>query len=306
MSALEELADAQHTNIHTRKIHTSMIGFMCRVCFYKNCVTIMPEMNTKHDSKYYATIGSLGGMARNQLHGNPGTFEGRSRGGMRSIEIHRKKKNTAFILTKAIAPISKNTALAEFIGILFGDGHVGKYQTSISLNSETDREYAKYVCLLIKNNFGIKPGMRKRKNALAVDITISSVLFSQRMVQLGMISGNKIHGDFRIPKWIMKSDLYIKAFIRGLFDTDGSIYIERKVIKKKVYRYIGMIITSASPQLRADIMTALQKLNLSPTNTVTQQSVFLRRKKDIKSYFSNISSHNSKHTVRYTMFLKEM
>jgi hypothetical protein len=266
----------------------------------------MLEMNTKHDSKYYATIGSLGGVARNQLHGNPGTSEGRSKGGRRAIEMHRKNKNSAFGLQKTIAPIRKNAHLAEFMGILFGDGHVGKYQTSISLNSETDREYVKYVRTLIRKNFGIEPGIRKRKNALAVDITISSVLFSKRMVQLGMIGGNKIHGDFRIPEWIMSSDLYIKAFIRGLFDTDGSIYIERKVIKEKIYRYIGMIITSASPQLRADIMIALQKLNLSPTNTATQQSVFLRKEKDIKSYFSNISSHNSKHSVRYSMFLKEM
>ncbi len=263
-------------------------------------------MKKEYNSKYYAVIGSVGGLARNALHGNPGTKEGRSKGGRRAMEIHRNKKDTNFKTTKDIQTIRKNVVLAEFMGILFGDGHVGKYQTSITLDSETDKEYIQYVDNLIKKEFGIRVGLRKRKGARAIEMAISSILFSERMVQLGMIQGNKIRGDFRIPEWIMSSDVYLKAFIRGLFDTDGSIYIERKKIKDKTYRYIGMIITSASPQFRADIVTALKKLNLSPTNTKNQQSVFLRRKKDINSYFANISSHNPKHCVRYDMFLKEM
>ena len=39
-------------------------------------------------------------------------------------------------MQKRIDPIKRNLILAEFIGVLFGDGHVGKCQTSITLDSK--------------------------------------------------------------------------------------------------------------------------------------------------------------------------
>ena len=32
---------------------------------------------------------------------------------------------------------------------MLGDGHIGKYQSSITTNSETDREHAEYVSKLV-------------------------------------------------------------------------------------------------------------------------------------------------------------
>lgn len=261
-------------------------------------------MTKEHHSKNFAEIGSLGGLARHEIHGNPGTPEGRSKGGKRAMEIHRKNIHSNFVIAKHVAPIRKSILLAEFIGILFGDGHVGKYQSTITLDSETDAEYARYVVGIIEKYFLIIPYVRKRKHARAVEICISSVEFSSQMVRFGMVEGNKIHGDFKIPEWIFRSDVYLEAFLRGLFDTDGSIYLETKKVKLKTYQYMGMIITSASPRLRSDIVRAFQKLNYAPTCTDTQLSVFLRKKNDIVSYFNKISSHNSKHSVRYAMFTR--
>lgn len=265
---------------------------------------LMLEMQKENHSKYFAGIGALGGRVRQEKHGNPGTAEGRSKGGKHAVETHRKNKHTRFVVAKPIMPIRKSVLLAEFMGILFGDGHVGKYQTTITLDSETDAEYARYVVGIIENYFHITPHVRKRKHARAVEICISSVEFSKHMVRLGMVEGNKIHGDFKIPEWIFRSDAYVAAFLRGLFDTDGSIYMEEKTIKKKTYFYIGMIITSASPRLREDIVRAFRQLGYAPTCTATQFSVFLRKKKDIFSYFNKISSHNSKHSVRYALFTR--
>ena len=263
------------------------------------------EMKKESHSKYHSQVGALGGLARYEKFGNPGTAEGRSKGGKSAIEIHRKNTHTRFKLAKKIVPIRKSAALAEFMGILFGDGHVGKYQTTITLDSETDAAYASYVAKFIEEHFNVVPHIRKRKHARAVELCISSVEFSSMMVRFGMVEGNKIHGNFRIPEWVFLSEVYIASFLRGLFDTDGSLYMERKIIKRRSYAYLGMIITSASPVLRTDIMQAFQQLGYAPTCTTRQFSVFLRKKKDIVSYFNKISSHNSKHRVRYEMFQTE-
>lgn len=265
---------------------------------------LMLEMITESHSKYKSEIGKLGGLARIAKHGNPGTAEGRSLGGQNAIKV-LSKLNTAFKNEKSVI-VRKNIFLAEFMGILFGDGHVGKYQTTVTLDSKTDAEYIDYIVEYIQKHFHITPGTRKRKDARAIEIYISSVSFSRQMVQHGMKDGNKIKKGFRIPQWIFQSNTYLKVFIRGLFDTDGSVYMDRKMVRGKPYAYSGIAITSASPDLRNDIVRAFKQLGFSPTCTTKQNSIFLRTRKDIKSYFSKITSHNPKHCVRYEMFQKEM
>ncbi len=266
-------------------------------------VILMLEMTTERGSKYYSEIGRVGGARRVALHGNPGTLEGRSKGGQNAIRSMRGRK-TLFKAEKIVL-VRKNIFLAEFMGILFGDGHVGKYQTSITLDSETDAEYIAFVIDGIQNNFSVIPAARKRKNARAIEICISSVSFSRHMVRFGMKEGNKIQNGFRIPEWIFNSDKYLRAFMRGLFDTDGSIFLDRKIVKKKSYAYVGMAITSASADLRSDILRAFKQLGFSPTNTSKQISIYLRKRPDIDSYFSKVASHNPKHCVRYETFKKE-
>lgn len=68
--------------------------------------------------------GKLGGLARVNKVGNPGTVEGRRLGGLRSQVTH-KKNQTNFILRKEILKPKESESFAEFVGIMLGDGHVG-------------------------------------------------------------------------------------------------------------------------------------------------------------------------------------
>lgn len=269
----------------------------------------MLEMITKRDSKYFSDIGRKGGIARIQKLGNPGTVDGRSKGGRNAVlrikELQKSGCAKGFNAEKKIAPIRKNTMTAEFIGVLFGDGHVGKYQTSVTLDSKNDREYAEYLKNIIEKHFGVDAKLSFRKNARALDLTISSVAFSKQMVRFGMVEGNKLREGLHIPEWISSSRIYIQAFLRGLFDTDGCVYSEIKRIKGKDYRYTGMAFASASPMFLGEIAVALQKLGFSPTYTARQKSVYMRKQSSVNAYFLRISSHNPKHSVRYEMFSME-
>ena len=91
--------------------------------------------------------GRLGGFAQIKQNGNPGTATGRSLGGLRSQSTH-KKLQTNFKQRKEIAKPKHSKNFAEFTGILLGDGHIGKYQASITTHGETDIAHALFISKL--------------------------------------------------------------------------------------------------------------------------------------------------------------
>lgn len=70
----------------------------------------------------------LGALRRIELYGNPGTPEGRRKGGLNTQKKFRSDpriaKRIGFILRKKIKYPKESPALAEFIGIMLGDGGV--------------------------------------------------------------------------------------------------------------------------------------------------------------------------------------
>src|SRR3989344_4843094 len=103
--------------------------------------------------------GLKGAMARMRIYGNFGTTEGRKKGGLVSLITHRKL-NTGFKILKLINPPQYSEKLAELMGILMGDGHLSKYQASITTNSETDLEHAFHVKKLIKELFDVTASVK--------------------------------------------------------------------------------------------------------------------------------------------------
>lgn len=243
-----------------------------------------------------------GAIERMKKYGNFGTPEGRRLGGLNSLKIHNKIPGR-FRLLKSIKKPKYSEKLAEFLGILIGDGHLSQYQASVTTNSKTDREHALFVQDIIKNLFGISSTLKDKRGENTINIVASSKKLVIFLNQRGMPIGNKIKNNVSIPAWILQNVHYQKAFIRGLFDTDGCIYLDIHKVKNKVYRHLGWTITSASNKLIVDILSVLRNLDFSPTNQITQKSVYLRRKKDIERYFNEVGTSNPKHHKRYIKFI---
>ena len=243
-----------------------------------------------------------GGRARVRLHGNFGTVEGRKLGGLRALEYHRHH-DTRFTNLKRIKIPKKSAKLAEFLGILIGDGHLSEYQCSLATNSITDIQHAEFVKSTAKNIFGIESKVTLRKSQNAVTVVMSSrslVLFLEKH---GMPIGNKIIKNIGVPEWIKEDLQFKKSFLRGLFDTDGSIFLDHHRIKSKDYFHLGWAVTSYSSQLRGDIFQILEELGFRPTCRDTQKSVYIRRRKEVVRYFEQIGSHNNKHLTRFKNFV---
>ena len=189
--------------------------------------------------------------------------------------------------------------LAEFIGIVLGDGGISKYQITITHHSVDDHLHGKYIQGLIEDLFLLKPGVRKVRGAQAVNIYISRVDLVRYFTNtLGLKVGNKVNNQVDIPDWIKDRLAYYKACVRGLIDTDGSVFIHRYRVNGKVYSYKKLEFCSHSEPLRRSVCSLLKEIGLHPRLT-RGFGVRLDSKQDMQEYFHVIGTHNPKHLKRY-------
>lgn len=255
-----------------------------------------------YQTKHLQRIARKGGLARVRLHGNPGTQSGRRLGGLSSSTINQRLNN-GFKTLKLIPKIDYSESLAELLGILMGDGHLSMYQVTVTTSSVTDIEHAHFVQKMFCKIFGITPSIKLRSSARALTICLSSKAACNLLYKLGMPYGNKIKNIRGVPDWIQNNNRYRIAFIRGLFDTDGCFYIDRHVIKGKLYENPGINFRNYSLPLLFFFESVLTDLNLSPTTT-SKHSVVLRKEKNIVKYFREVGSSNQKHLRKFRQYFK--
>jgi len=121
--------------------------------------------------------------------------------------------------------------LAEFFGILFGDGSILDtkriHRTGISLNLTEDFIYKNYVVQLMLKLFRIKPKVRERESEGKFDIEVNSKAISKFLLYRGFPKGKK-NNKLIIPNWILENKKFLQKFLKGLIDTDGSLFFAKR------------------------------------------------------------------------------
>jgi hypothetical protein len=193
----------------------------------------------------------------------------------------------------------RSEEFAEFCGIMLGDGGISEYQTIITLHSEDDSDYSEFVTDLIEKLFAVSPGIYKKKTAHALDLVISRVGLVEFLTRdCGLKLGNKVAQACDVPDWIKENvDLSI-ACVRGLVDTDGSIFTHRYISKGKEYAYKKLSFTSVSKPLLDSVQRILREFGLN-ARLGSNHDIRLDSKDDMAKYFDVIGSHNPKHLNRY-------
>lgn len=200
---------------------------------------------------------------------------------------------------KSIKKPPASAKLAEFVGIMLGDGSITKYQVRITHHRYDDRSHTKFVIQLLKNLFAVEASIIPRKDALAEDISISRIeLVNFCVSKLGLVPGHKIRHKIDIPDWIKKNVPYSIACLRGLVDTDGCVVIHKYKINNKQYTYKKLMFTSRSEPLRESVYNILHSLDLKPRMS-RKYDVWLDSKESVSGYFTLVGSNNSKHLNRY-------
>jgi len=188
-------------------------------------------------------------------------------------------------------PSNLTEELSEFLGILAGDGHVNNitYEVSITGHKNNDREYMEITVLsLFKSLFDIEPKVLFQENAIRCRV-YSKMLVNFLNSNFNVPIGKK--KDFlRIPKQIISHKNFLIPFIRGVFDTDGSVYTHHG-------NDIMIEISSRYPKFRKDLMTSFKFLDFHPSEGI--KNVRLYRQNEVKEFFNLIKPHNNNHLKRF-------
>lgn len=193
----------------------------------------------------------------------------------------------------------KTKELAEFAGIVLGDGGISTRQITISLHHEDDKEYINFVTLMIEKLFGVKPSVyHKQKHSIKNIVISRTELIDFCTNELGLKIGNKVHQQVDIPSWIKRKRDFEKACVRGLIDTDGSVFAHKYKVNGKGYSYKKLQFTSLSKPLLLSVFNILKKNGLNP-RMARAKEVWLDSKMSMNKYFEIIGSNNPKHLKRY-------
>jgi hypothetical protein len=202
------------------------------------------------------------------------------------------------LLPRKISFPRKSEKLAEFVGIMMGDGGISKYHISITLNSKTDKEYSIFVKDLVKELFNVDPGINKRKGFLALDIVVNRIKLVSFCESIGLKIGNKLKQGLDIPPWILKNKKYQTACIRGLVDTDGSFFKHSYVVKGKKYCYGKIGFSSRSPELINSVHRILTNFCINSKINYNGYEVKIESIEGVHRYMSIVGTNNPKHKAK--------
>jgi intein/homing endonuclease len=205
---------------------------------------------------------------------------------------------------KKIKIPKKSAKLAELIGILLGDGNIhyfkkgkkiGSYMVRIAGDKRHEKDYFEnYISNLIRDLFNIEPKIELRKSN-----EMLLIIHSKKMVEFfisqGLKSGDKIKNKVTIPKWIFEKDIYLKACIRGLIDTDGCIY----TLKPHYPNYYQMNFKNFNMRLLKDTRKAFLALGYPISKISKHNQLYLTQKAYIRKFYKEIGFSNLKHQKRY-------
>ncbi len=120
-------------------------------------------------------------------------------------------------------------SIAYLIGIALGDGNLSNpNKRAVRLRITCDKKYPLLIENIIKNLKIVftqnKVSTVDRVNAVDVSVYCNDL---ENILGWKAKGGSKIKQKVSVPLWIKKNINYQKECLRGLFQTDGSIYFDR-------------------------------------------------------------------------------
>lgn len=198
-----------------------------------------------------------------------------------SIEDQIKEIGTrAGTKCKIKFPIKTTSQMASLVGHVFGDGYIGNKKRqfeycndNINLLNEV-RENVKII-------FGLDP-MTERINRIGYPTIVGEVL-----VKFGAHFSPKIRSEKLVPEWVKFGSIeYKRAFIRSLFNDDGSVLFSENYKAKGVnyYQIRHKDLTETSQQLLQEIKEMLEDFDVFSGKPHTRNTYV---------------SHGEEHTISY-------
>ena len=159
---------------------------------------------------------------------------------------------------------NKNTAYV--IGFSIGDGNLSSSNgRTIKLRVTCDDKYPALKQRIINSLKSLLPNnvvseYKRKENCTDVYCHSKSL---EKILGWSAAGGSKYKQTVRVPNWIFEKKIYIKYCLKGLIETDGSIYMDRK------YQYVNF--TTIIKELSDDVSRMIKDLGYSCNISKTMQ-----------------------------------
>src|SRR3989344_87648 len=201
-----------------------------------------------------------------------------------------------------------NEFFCEFYGALLGDGCISRYVDylgderyviAFSGNKRLDSDYFRYLQKKLALEYGLYAYYYEVKNKNVCTISIKNKDLCLELNKRFNVPIGLKYEKLNISKRILELPWDSKKFmLRGLFDTDGCILAN----KRESYQYPWIIITSKSYKFRSQLVKILRKEGYPAYST--GKDVCVRGIANVKRWFNDIGSSNSRNILKYEYFLK--
>lgn len=205
--------------------------------------------------------------------------------------------------------------LAEETGLHIGDGSMNFYKTKKGLRGfyqlrghigDDKEHYDQRILNLYSKIYGVKLNLREMKSTGVYGFQIwSDDIVNFKHKTIGLPLGPKT--NISLPRLFTKKQSLIAPILRGIFDTDGCLYLEKK--NKKLYPRIEF--KTVSEDLATDIRDCSEKLGLRATkycllreekNWNNLYTVAIRGEIMLHKFFEIIEPANPKHIKKFNLY----
>jgi len=169
-------------------------------------------------------------------------------------------------------PLKKSGDLAELVGVVLGDGHLEKFPRTellaVFANSK-NKGFIRRYSLLIGKIFRKKTSITKH----GIGCTKISIYQKSISSRLKIPSGSRAKIEFGIPDWIKNDKEYLKRYLRGLYEAEGSFCVH-----KPTYTY-KFLFSNRNYSMLKNVFDGLTALGFHPHKSKYQ--VQISRKEEV-------------------------
>lgn len=201
--------------------------------------------------------------------------------------------------------------LCEVVGAIIGDGNLwtdgSRYRVEMTGDCKLDKKYFEYLANLEYRSFYRKPYNLRIKEG-TVYMRLQSKQAFEALAGLGLHAGRGKALRVIIPESIVKNGWeYLRWTLRGIMDTDGTVFFSKKTYKTRIYPTLE--ISTSSKNLALQITKLLldkgfrTKFRGYKRNAGNEEfQVALYGRKMLDKWISEIGFSNEKHINKLVPF----
>jgi hypothetical protein len=199
--------------------------------------------------------------------------------------------------------VSISSSLCEFVGAIIGDGNLwtdgSRHRIELTGNPTLDRAYFIYLSKIAFKVFKKRPYLLKIRER-GLRFRLQSKHAFDILIELGIPAGKGKFSKVKIPEQIIaKGWNYVKWTIRGIADSDGTLFFSKKTYKSRIYPTIE--IRTCSKELALQITKILRQRDFRARlrgNEKIGFHVALYGHKMLRKWMNDIGFSNTRHSSK--------